>query len=151
MREMLISRSVISPVLILAGMLITLSSAEVKAVPSFARQTGMPCSTCHVQAFGPLLTSIGRNFKLSGYTDVNPDRTKFIPITGMIRGSFTHTNNGQLGGAADRFGPNNNATIDEASIFYAGRITSKIGAFAQGTYRSEERRVGKECRCSGVA
>ncbi len=52
----------------------------------------------------------------------------------MIRGSFTHTNNGQPGGAADRFGPNNNATIDEASIFYAGRITSKIGAFVQGTY-----------------
>lgn len=66
--------------------------------------------------------------------DVNPDRTKFVPIAGMIRGSFTHTNNGQPGGAADRFGPNNNATIDEASIFYAGRITSKIGAFAQGTY-----------------
>jgi hypothetical protein len=134
MREMIISRSVISPVLILVGILITLSSAEVKALPSFARQTGMSCSACHVQAFGPLLTSIGRNFKLSGYTDVNADRAKFIPITGMIRGSFTHTNNGQPGGATDRFGPNNNATIDEASIFYAGRITSKIGAFAQGTY-----------------
>ena len=126
MREMIISRSVISPVLILVGILITLSSAEVKAVPSFARQTGMPCSTCHVQAFGPLLTSIGRNFKLSGYTDVNPDRTKFVPIAGMIRGSFTHTNNGQPGGAADRFGPNNNATIDEASIFYASLVASLL-------------------------
>jgi hypothetical protein len=71
----------------------------------------VPCA-----GFWTALTSIGRNFKLSGYTDANPDRTKFLPIAGMIRGSFTHTNNGQPGGAADRFGPNNNATIDEASI-----------------------------------
>jgi hypothetical protein len=69
MREMIISRSVISPALILVEILITLSSAEVKAVPSFACQTGMPWSACHVQAFGPLLKSIGRNFKLSGYID----------------------------------------------------------------------------------
>ena len=52
MREMIISRSVISPALILVEILITLSSAEVKAVPSFACQTGMPWSACHVQAFG---------------------------------------------------------------------------------------------------
>ena len=131
---MIVSKSAISPVLGLIALLIMLSSAEVKALPSFARQTGMPCSACHVQAFGPGLTPTGRNFKLYGYTDVSDDRTKFIPIAGMIRGSFTHTNSGQPGGAADRFGPNNNATIDEASIFYAGRVTSKIGAFVQGTY-----------------
>ena len=131
---MVIFRNTIFPLLLLLTFF--LFSDEVKAVPSFARQTGMPCSSCHVQAFGPLLTPIGRNFKLYGYTDVSADRTKFIPIAGMIRGSFTHTNSGQPGGAADRFGPNNNATIDQASIFYAGRITSKIGAFAQGLART---------------
>ena len=52
----------------------------------------------------------------------------------MIRGSFTHTNSGQPGGAADHFGPNNNATIDEAAVFYAGRIASKVGAFIEATY-----------------
>jgi hypothetical protein len=133
-REMIVSGGIISPVFILIAILMMLSSSEVNALPSFARQTGMPCSACHVQAFGPGLTPTGRNFKLYGYTGVSDDRTKFIPIAGMIRGSFTHTNNGQPGGAADRFGPNNNATIDEASIFYAGRITSKIGAFVQGTF-----------------
>ncbi|HEX8873478.1 MAG TPA: cytochrome C, partial [Nitrosospira sp.] len=127
-------RSVVSPGFVLVSILIALASGEVNALPSFARQTAMPCSACHVQAFGPGLTPTGRNFKLYGYTDVSEDRTGFIPIAGMIRGSFTHTNSGQPGGAADRFGPNNNATIDEASIFYAGRITSKIGAFVQGTY-----------------
>src|SRR5690348_11856134 len=35
------------------------------AVPSFARQTGQPCGTCHT-AF-PELTPYGRRFKLLGY------------------------------------------------------------------------------------
>jgi len=38
------------------------------AVPSFARQTGMPCSQCHTLSFGPALTAYGRQFKLNGYT-----------------------------------------------------------------------------------
>ena len=35
------------------------------ATPSFARQTGKPCSTCHTVI--PQLTPFGREFKLSGY------------------------------------------------------------------------------------
>ena len=34
------------------------------AVPSFARQTGLPCSGCHYNP--PELTAAGRNFKLLG-------------------------------------------------------------------------------------
>ena len=37
------------------------------ALPSFARQTGMPCSQCHTVSFGPALTPYGRQFKLNGY------------------------------------------------------------------------------------
>ena len=73
---MILSKSIIPPGFILVAILIMLSSAEVKALPSFARQTGMPCSACHVQAFGPGLTPTGRNFKLYGYTDVSDDRTE---------------------------------------------------------------------------
>src|SRR5215831_18257670 len=36
------------------------------AVPSFARQTGLPCSSCHTTI--PELTPFGRLFKLNGYT-----------------------------------------------------------------------------------
>ena len=36
------------------------------AIPSFARQTGQPCASCH-SAF-PQLTPFGRRFKLNGYT-----------------------------------------------------------------------------------
>ncbi len=32
------------------------------AVPSFARQTGMPCAQCHTLSFGPALTEFGREF-----------------------------------------------------------------------------------------
>jgi hypothetical protein len=36
------------------------------ALPSFARQTGQPCGTCHT--YYPQLTPYGRLFKLNGYT-----------------------------------------------------------------------------------
>src|SRR5450759_3792269 len=36
------------------------------ALPSFARQTGQPCGTCHTDY--PGLTPYGRLFKLGGYT-----------------------------------------------------------------------------------
>ena len=37
-----------------------------QALPSFARQTGQPCGTCHTDF--PGLTPYGRQFKLGGYT-----------------------------------------------------------------------------------
>jgi hypothetical protein len=36
------------------------------AVPSYARQTGFPCKSCHYMP--PELTPLGRAFKLNGYT-----------------------------------------------------------------------------------
>lgn len=115
-----------------------LSSFNANALPSFARQTGYACSACHVQSFGPNLTSVGRNFKLNGYTQTDGKNNNIIPLSGMIRGSYTHTQEGQAGGAAPRFGRNDNGTIDEAAIFLAGRLTSKVGAFVEGTYDGVE-------------
>ena len=40
--------------------------APAQALPSFARQTGQPCGTCHTDF--PALTPFGRRFKLLGYT-----------------------------------------------------------------------------------
>ena len=45
---------------------LALSARDVYAVPSFARQTGLACSSCHTVF--PELTSFGRAFKLHGYT-----------------------------------------------------------------------------------
>lgn len=39
---------------------------KAEALPSFARQTGQPCGTCHTDF--PALTPYGRRFKLLGYT-----------------------------------------------------------------------------------
>ena len=137
-KAMIASRTIIPKVLVLLVMF--LASVEVKALPSFARQTGMPCTTCHLQAFGPNLTPFGRNFKLTGYTMSSGNNTKLIPLAAMVQGSFTHTQRGQPDGAADHFGSNNNAAMDEASIFYAGRVTSKVGAFMQTTFDGVERK-----------
>ncbi len=41
-------------------------SQRADALPSFARQTGQPCGTCHTDF--PGLTPFGRLFKLNGYT-----------------------------------------------------------------------------------
>ncbi len=49
--------------------LITATAAfapSAQALPSFARQTGQPCGTCHTDF--PALTPYGRRFKLLGYT-----------------------------------------------------------------------------------
>ena len=40
-------------------------AAPSRAVPSFARQTGMACAACHTVF--PELTPFGREFKLNGY------------------------------------------------------------------------------------
>ena len=108
-------------------------------MPSFARQTGYACSQCHYQSFGPALNSFGRIFKALGYVEGNS--SKMPPISAMARGSFTNTKEKQPGGAADDFGSNNNFALDEVSLFYAGRVWAKIGAFAQGTYDGVEKKV----------
>ncbi|MGH6704544.1 MAG: cytochrome C, partial [Bradyrhizobium sp.] len=41
-------------------------TSPAQALPSFARQTGQPCGTCHTDF--PALTPYGRRFKLLGYT-----------------------------------------------------------------------------------
>src|SRR5437016_3690440 len=102
------------------------------AVPSFARQTGQPCATCHVGAFGPQLTQFGRDFKMNGY--VWNDRKSHVPLAAMIEASFTHTSADQPGGAAPGFAANDNPAIDQVSLFYGGKVWDSLGAFVQVTY-----------------
>jgi hypothetical protein len=51
---------------VLAGLLTVCFAPPAEALPSFARQTGQPCGTCHTDF--PALTPFGRRFKLLGYT-----------------------------------------------------------------------------------
>lgn len=101
-----------------------------QALPSYARQTGQQCAACH-NGF-PELTPYGRLFKLNGYTFTGGQSDQ-PPLAMMVIPSYTHTQAGQTGGAAPGFGPNNNFALDAVSLFYAGKIASNVGAFAQAT------------------
>ena len=48
--------------------------------------------------------------------------------------SFTHTGADQNPPPADHFGQNNNATVDEVSLLYAGNVPLCFGVFVEGTY-----------------
>jgi hypothetical protein len=107
------------------------------AVPSFARQTGMPCSQCHVVSFGVALTAYGREFKLHGYTYGGGEHP--LPLAAMVQGGYTHTSEALPAPAAPHFATNDNLALDQASVFLGTKITSHIGMFAQGTYSGEDR------------
>jgi len=118
--------------LALSLLALALFAHPARAVPSFAEQTGQPCSACHVGAFGPQLTAFGRQFKLNGYT--LSDGGDHIPLAALAQTSFTHTAADQDPKAAPGFRANDNATLDEASLFLAGALTDHVGVFAQGIY-----------------
>jgi len=126
--------------------------APAVAVPSFARQTGMTCATCHTVF--PELTPFGREFKLNGYvldnikqiTGINVDDRSTLslnsipPLSIMLQISYTHTSaplpdsavSGALAKDGDVLFP------QQVSLFYAGKIADDLGAFVQLTYDGAE-------------
>jgi hypothetical protein len=111
-----------------------------QAVPSYARQTGMDCSGCHVGAFGPQLTPAGMRFKLGGYTDTDGKDGK-IPLSAMLLAGFAHPPKDQEP-PPDHLKANDNATLDQASLFVAGRAGDHVGSFVQLTYDGVARNFG---------
>jgi hypothetical protein len=127
-------------VIVLAGLVaaivFTLCSREAQAVPSFARQTGMDCMACHT--VWPELTPLGRTFKLTGYTMSKTGKKYQFPppVAGMFQASFTHTGKPQPDATAPfNSSANDNVNLpQQASVFYAGKIYDKLGAFMQFTF-----------------
>ncbi len=112
-----------------------LSPEPAQAVPSFARQTGVSCYTCHTVLME--LTPFGRHFKLTGYTmskGSKPYET-FPPLAATVQGSYTEQK-----GLRNRLDPFDDAPDakfnlpQQASLFYGGRIYDGLGAFAQLSY-----------------
>jgi hypothetical protein len=123
--------------LIVLGGLQLLPLTTAQAVPSFARQTGMPCNECHT--IFPELTPFGRIFKLGGYVLSKTGKPYEFPppLAGMVQVSYTDSK-GLTSGVAP-FDSNNRTTDkfnlpQQLSLFYGGRIYDKLGAFVQGTY-----------------
>jgi hypothetical protein len=121
-------------VLAVAGFLLCRNA---HAIPSFARQTGMPCSQCHTLAFGPALTEYGREFKLNGYTWGDGDHP--MPLALMVQGGFSHSDASLPEPAAAHYSTNDNLSVDQVSLFYGGRLTEHLGAFVQVTYTGADR------------
>ena len=118
-------------------LLLGLTVQPAHALPSFARQTGQDCIACHVGGFGPQLTPYGIRFKMGGYSDSDGQDGK-IPLSAMLRGSWTHTGKDQAD-PPPHYSSNNNGTLDEASIFLAGKLAGSLGAFVQTTYSGVDR------------
>lgn len=75
----------------LASVLVAATFAqEASAVPSFARQTGMACSSCHFLKY-PTLNGFGRAFKAAGYTMMGAQEKvegEHLSIPGVLNGSI---------------------------------------------------------------
>ena len=115
-----------------------LFASPANALPSYARQTGADCASCHAGSFGPQLTPYGQQFKLSGYTDSDEKGVK-IPLSAMAVANWTRTSKSNPD-HPENFNDNNNAALQEASLFLAGRLTDHIGTFVQGTYSGVEKK-----------
>jgi len=144
------------------GAIVVLSAAglveRAEAVPSFARQTGMACEACHTVY--PELTHFGRTFKANGYVldnlrqvrGVNARRGELLdlsqtpPISIMAQVSWTQmqtsvpdVQNPDVSGFAQ------NGTVafpQQISLFYAGKIAPRLGAFIQLTYGNDSGSIG---------
>lgn len=125
---------------LLATLALALLASAAQAVPSYSRQTGQECASCHMGSFGPQLTPYGVKFKIGGYTDSDGGDGK-IPLSGMAVGTWTSTGKGQPGGAAPRYGDNNNTALQELSLFIAGKLGEHVGSFSQITYSGIDRKA----------
>ncbi len=131
--------------LFVALCLFLLPLQNASATPAFSRQTGEPCTTCHMQAYGPWLTQYGIKFKLDGYTAGNantlPDALNAfsLEINGSVTNLAKNVPPGQLYGVGSsgqplntgQSAPNNNAMLDWVGLYYTGRVTDNIGSYMQ--------------------
>jgi len=135
---------------VLSGFLTIGFAPPAQALPSFARQTGQPCGTCHTDF--PGLTPYGRRFKLGGYTyGGGPYRTALFPssddstdskqkkwvppISMMAIVGLTNTE-APATPPTDPYKTNNNVVVGPVSFFWGGAVTDHIGAFAQLTHNA---------------
>lgn len=123
------------------ALLLVLSEPKARAVPSYSRQTGLPCASCHYAP--PELNAFGRKFKLEGYTFATKpevtDDTKdhnsglnlleAFPLSVLFFTSFTQTKSPVPATQNGNF-----EFPQQASLFLAGKWTEHVGSFAQVTY-----------------
>jgi hypothetical protein len=150
------SRNVLATAILVAAFLG--AALPARAVPSFARQTGMACEACHTVF--PELTHFGRVFKANGYTlsnlkqvrDVSPKKeellelSQFPPLSIMAQISYTQMKSGVPDlASAGAPGVAQNGTAgfpQQLSLFYAGKIAPHFGGMIQLTYANDSGTIG---------
>jgi hypothetical protein len=114
------------------------------AIPSYARQTGFPCKSCHYTP--PELSPLGRAFKLNGYTMAGkPTVTspgkgnegplnilESFPLSVLFDTSFTSLKSPLPASQNGSF-----QFPQQASLFLAGAWSTHVGSFVQVTYTSQ--------------
>lgn len=115
---------------------LVLLSNPAEAIPAFAQQTGMACVACHIGAYGPQLTPLGRAFKIGGYTQTGGEGwLAYVPVSVMAQGTFTNTGSGfPADQVPQHYGANNNFSLDQVSGFIGGNIGSHSGGLIQFTW-----------------
>ncbi|MGA9425066.1 MAG: hypothetical protein WBV33_08295, partial [Terracidiphilus sp.] len=116
------------------------------ALPSYARQTGLPCSGCHTTP--PELNNAGRLFKLMAYIDRTQNTSitaepnarrsplnmlETLPLSAFFETSLTSTKVPQPGTQNWNF-----QFPQDISLFLAGAWTSHLGSFLQVTYEVQD-------------
>jgi hypothetical protein len=122
----------------LALVIVCIAPQAAMALPSYSRQTGVPCAQCHTAGFGPQLTPYGRAFKLNGYVWGNSGAN--VPLSLMTVLGYTHTS-GDLSEAPEHYDTNNNFAMNELTGFLAGRLAPHLGSFVEVAYSGTERNV----------
>jgi len=146
MKKVVISLLASVPALSVA-FLATLNPSSVRAVPSYARQTGLPCSGCHTTP--PELNAAGRKFKLLGYVDKDKEKKgvtdnsnkrhagldllSSLPLSAMLETSLTSTKSPQPGTQNGNF-----EFPQDVSVFLAGAWATHVGSFMQVTYNAQD-------------
>jgi hypothetical protein len=149
------ARSLVTALILFVFFFEMFSLQEAAALPSFARQTGLGCGSCHTEF--PQLTPFGRRFKIMGYTlgysapeekpvigkTASPAKDQrapdlSFPVSVQTIATFTHTGADQnVAGSAPYLHGNNNLEFQTASVFYGGAIAEHVGAYAQFTYNAQ--------------
>lgn len=123
------------------------------ALPSYARQTGLPCSGCHYTP--PELNPAGRIFKLLAYvqkTDnstvpaATPDKRRpalemlqTLPLGAWFETSLTSTKKAVSGTQNSNF-----EFPQDISLFLAGAWANHLGSFLQVTFDTQDNSFGMD-------
>lgn len=129
------------PVLIAAAAALATFSPPARAIPSFARQSGQPCVSCHTVF--PELTAFGRQFKLRGYTlGAGLEGKPFpynLPLAASLVVSRTGIKDTRASDPQADFPRADQTIVQTAAIYYGGKIAGNSGAFVQYNYDGIER------------